>query len=319
MKAPWRVGDVVKVRAQVERTSLGEGAVLDLQTDAAGHAHAALVRFQRGPQVGVWYALGTLTRLRNLEGVSLDDDHASQVSGGEGAALRFPARLAVESSAGGAGAEGAQTPSFVRGVAHTGTPLPAFVEPRSLLARDIVLAGWLPDAARAKALAAIVELYDPQRTMPLGPALVWAEAKARDLGWWRDPALGWAQPPTFEQLRARYPGLVGHSRLERVFEELPPRADLAAQLAWIDAWLERGGYDPRDARPFPREACVRARDLIDYGLVARGETAPWVQACWDAQQAGRFSDLRGGLAWVQAQQLHDEGEDDEDDDDGDDW
>ena len=283
MKAPWRVGDVVKVRAQVERTSLGEGVVLELETDAAGHALAALVRFQRGPQVGVWYALGTLSRLRNLEGVSLEDDHVTQVSLGGGAALRFPARLAVESRAAGADAEGAQSPSFAQGVVPpplAGPALPALVGPPPLLARDIVLAGWLPDSARAKALAALVVIHDPQRTLPLGPALGWAEGKARELGWWRNPTCGEAEPPTFEQLQARYPGLVGHSRLERVFEELPPRADLTAQFVWIDPWLERAGYDPLDARPFPRNAFVRARDLIDCGLVARGETASPLSLGW---------------------------------------
>lgn len=73
------MGDVVTVDPRVEVTDLGEGVVLDFQCDAQRHPLAARVRFERGPHAGVWYALGTLRRLRDLEGRAIADPVAPRV------------------------------------------------------------------------------------------------------------------------------------------------------------------------------------------------------------------------------------------------
>lgn len=63
----WRVGDVVRVAEDQRLTTLGDGVVLDVQ-DVDGWVDSVLVRFEHGPAVGVWYSVGTLERLRDLEG-----------------------------------------------------------------------------------------------------------------------------------------------------------------------------------------------------------------------------------------------------------
>lgn len=66
----WRVGDVVRVTEGQRVTNLGEGVVLDTQLEK-GWVTSVLVRFENGPASGVWYSVGTLQRLRDLEGRAL--------------------------------------------------------------------------------------------------------------------------------------------------------------------------------------------------------------------------------------------------------
>ena len=65
----FRAGDVVVVSEYLRKTNLGEGHIIDIDVDRETNIPtSALVRFEHGPSRGVWYSLGSLTRLRDFRG-----------------------------------------------------------------------------------------------------------------------------------------------------------------------------------------------------------------------------------------------------------
>ncbi|MBL4845272.1 MAG: hypothetical protein JKY65_07090 [Planctomycetes bacterium] len=56
----WRVGERVRLQPHLDRTHMGIGVILDIEAKSAGFAATALVRFDSGPRLGMWYSIGSL-------------------------------------------------------------------------------------------------------------------------------------------------------------------------------------------------------------------------------------------------------------------
>jgi hypothetical protein len=69
----WRVGDVVCVAPGCKVTHLGEGPIIDVRTGPRPQDVAeALVRFEHGPESGVWYSVRNLKQIRDIFGNPID-------------------------------------------------------------------------------------------------------------------------------------------------------------------------------------------------------------------------------------------------------